>query len=197
MKDHFFYVWSLQCYGDQAISWQLKIHVCKHVLAILTTYMETRLYFYGDAFTSIMKQPYNTFTTILRLITNKITTILRTRLGFLQQPLSSMATSHVVVRLLQTCEFAVDLLLLQTAFPLMRFTCRRRKSRHRRSEKKRYHQSFAPDQCSCRNWFSLIRWFQVMGVPRNGGQCLSVIYLSIVPLIIENFTKYLKTHPSE
>ena len=98
--------------------------------------METRLYFYGDAFTSIMKQPYNTFTTILRLITNKITTILRTRLGFLQQPLSSMATSHVVVRLLQTCEFAVDLLLLQTAFPLMRFTCRRRKSRHRRSEKK-------------------------------------------------------------
>ena len=36
-----------------------------------------------------------------------------------------------------------------------------------------------------------------MGIPRKGGQWLSVIYLNIVPLIIQNFTKYLKTHPSE
>ena len=33
--------------------------------------------------------------------------------------------------------------------------------------------------------------------PEKGGQCLSVIYLNIVPLIIKNFTKYLETHPSE
>ena len=36
-----------------------------------------------------------------------------------------------------------------------------------------------------------------MGIPRKGGQCFSVIYLNIVPLIIKTFTKYLKTHASE
>ena len=42
-----------------------------------------------------------------------------------------------------------------------------------------------------------LKQFQVMGIPRKGGQRLSVIYLNIVLLIIKNFTKYLKTHPSE
>ena len=37
------YLRSLQRYGDQAMSGQLKKHVCEQVLAILTTYMETRL----------------------------------------------------------------------------------------------------------------------------------------------------------
>ena len=42
MKDQ--YLRSLQGYGDQAIPGQLKKHDRKHVLAILTSYMETRLY---------------------------------------------------------------------------------------------------------------------------------------------------------
>ena len=40
VKDH--HLESLQIYGNQAIPGQIKKHVCKHVLAILTTYMETK-----------------------------------------------------------------------------------------------------------------------------------------------------------
>ena len=40
------------------------------------------------------------------------------------------------------------------------------------------------------------RWFQVMGIPRRGGHCLTVIYSNIVPLTTNLFTKYLRRHPS-
>ena len=45
------YLWSLQRYEDQAISWQLKICVLQHVLVICTTYIVYRdqasLYCFG------------------------------------------------------------------------------------------------------------------------------------------------------
>ena len=50
------------------------------------------------------------------------------------------------------------------------------------------------------NWNFAIytaRWFQVMGIPRWGGHCLTVIYSNIVPLNIKLFTKYLRRHPTK
>ena len=41
------------------------------------------------------------------------------------------------------------------------------------------------------------RWFQVMGIPRWGRHCLTVIYSNIVPLNTKLFTKYLRKHPSK
>ena len=43
----------------------------------------------------------------------------------------------------------------------------------------------------------LSRWFQVMGIPRKGGQCLAVIYSNIVALNTKLFTRYLRRHPSK
>ena len=45
--------------------------------------------------------------------------------------------------------------------------------------------------------FCSSRWFQVMGISRWGGHCLTVIYSNIVPLNIKLFTKYLRRHPSK
>ena len=44
---------------------------------------------------------------------------------------------------------------------------------------------------------NLTRWFQVMGFPRWGGHCLTVIYSNIVPSNIKLSTKYLRSHPSK
>ena len=44
---------------------------------------------------------------------------------------------------------------------------------------------------------NLSRWFQVMGIPRWCGHCLTVIYSNIVPLNTKLFTKYLRRHPSK
>ena len=43
----------------------------------------------------------------------------------------------------------------------------------------------------------LSRCFQVMGIPRKGGQCLAVIYSSIVVLNTKLFTRYVRRHPSK
>ena len=44
---------------------------------------------------------------------------------------------------------------------------------------------------------SLTRWFQVMGIPRKGGQCLAVIYSNIAALNTKLFTRYVRRHPSK
>ena len=49
--------------------------------------------------------------------------------------------------------------------------------------------SFAPS--------SVTKWFQVMGIPRWRGHCLTVIYSNIVPLNTTLFAKYLRRHPSK
>ena len=41
------------------------------------------------------------------------------------------------------------------------------------------------------------RWFQVTGIPRKGGQCLTVIYSNIVALNTRLFTKYVRRHLSK
>ena len=43
----------------------------------------------------------------------------------------------------------------------------------------------------------LTRWFQVMGIPRWRGHCLTACHSNIVPLNIKLFTKYLRRHPSK
>ena len=41
------------------------------------------------------------------------------------------------------------------------------------------------------------RRFQVIGIPRWSGHCLTVIYSNIIPLNTKLFTKYLRRHPSK
>ena len=41
------------------------------------------------------------------------------------------------------------------------------------------------------------RWFQVMGIPRKGGQCLAVIHSNIVALNTRLLTRYVRRHPSK
>ena len=41
------------------------------------------------------------------------------------------------------------------------------------------------------------RWFQIMEIPKIGGQCLAVIYSNIVVLNTKLFTRYVRTHPSK